>query len=178
MFIEYVEVLLRSWTAEEFDYQGKYFTLKGQRALPAALQSPHPPLIFGGRGGPRSLSLAARCADEYNAAFLVPAEVAALRGRLDEACRSVGRAPESLPLSLMTLVAAGEDRAEAEDRQARMLSRFRGPPERCQTGSLEDVESSLRALESAGVTKIYVQHPDLQDLRSIELLGQLGARLL
>ena len=178
MFVEYVEVLARSWTAEEFDHEGKYFTLKGQRALPAALQSPHPPLVFGGRGGPRSLAVATRWADEYNAAFLTPDDAAALRGRLDEACRSCGRAPESLPLSMMTLVALGEDSAEAEDRQAKMLSRFRGPADRCHVGSLEDMESVLRTLESAGVAKIYVQHPNLGDLRSIELLGQLAARLL
>jgi alkanesulfonate monooxygenase SsuD/methylene tetrahydromethanopterin reductase-like flavin-dependent oxidoreductase (luciferase family) len=178
MFAEYVDVLVRSWSAEEFDHQGKFFTLEGQRALPAAVQSPHPPLIFGGRGGPRSLALAARFADEYNVAFLLPEEASALRSRLDDACRSRGRDPDTLPLSMMTLVAAGEDRADAEDRLARMLTRFRAPPERSHVGSLEDVESSLRTLQSAGVSKIYVQHPDLQDVPSVALLAQLAARLL
>jgi alkanesulfonate monooxygenase SsuD/methylene tetrahydromethanopterin reductase-like flavin-dependent oxidoreductase (luciferase family) len=178
MFAECVEVLVGSWSAEEFNYQGRYFTLEGQRALPAGVQSPHPPLIFGGRGGPRSLDLAARHADEYNAAFLLPEEAAALRTRLDGACRACGRAPDSLPLSMMTLVAVGEDGAEAEARLTRMLSRFRAPRERSYVGSVADVVPSLRALEGAGVAKIYVQHPDLQDLRSVSLLGQLAGRLL
>jgi alkanesulfonate monooxygenase SsuD/methylene tetrahydromethanopterin reductase-like flavin-dependent oxidoreductase (luciferase family) len=178
MFAEYVDVLVRSWSAEEFDYHGKHFTLEGQRALPAAVQLPHPPLIFGGSGGPRSLSLAARFADEYNAAFLAPDEAAALRRRLDDACRHCDRDPDSLPLSMMTLVAAGEDGAEAEDRFARMLTRFRAPRERSQIGSLDEVESSLGTLENAGISKIYVQHPDLHDRRSVELLGQVATRLL
>ncbi len=177
MFAEYVEVVMNSWSAGEFDYHGTYFTLEGQRALPAAVQLPHPPLIFGGRGGPRSLALAARFADEYNTAFLVPDEAAAVRRRLDEACRSRGREPDSLPLSMMTLVALGPDRTAAEARLAKMLSRFRAPRERSYVGSVEEVESSLRSLERAGVTKIYVQHPQLQDVRSVELVGQLAGRL-
>jgi F420-dependent oxidoreductase-like protein len=178
MFAEYVEVLVGSWRAEDFDYPGKHFTLEGQRALPAPVQRPHPPLIFGGSGGRRSLALAAQFADEYNSAFLGADEATALRGRLDDACRSCGRDPGSLPLSMMTLVAAGEDRAEAEERLATMLRRFRAPRERAHVGSLGDLEPGLRTLERAGVTKIYVQHPDLQDFRSVDLLGQLAARLL
>jgi F420-dependent oxidoreductase-like protein len=174
---EYVEVLLRSWSAEEFDFHGAHFTLEGQRALPAPLQTPHPPMTFGGRGGPRSLALAARFGDEYNAAFLTSDEAADLRRRLDETCRSAGRDPVTLPLSLMSLVSAGRDTSAAEDRLTRMLTGFRVPRERCHVGSFDEVESSLRALESAGVTRIYSQHPDRRDFRSIELLGELAARL-
>jgi len=177
MLEECVEIVLRSWSGEEFDFNGTHFTLQGQRALPRPLQSPHPPVIFGGRGGPRSLALAARFGDEYNAAFLTSNEAADLRRRLDDACRSAGREPGSLPLSLMTLVAAGRDTPEAEERVTRMLTGFSVPRERCHFGSLDEIESSLRGLESAGVMRIYSQHPDRGDLRSIELLGELSARI-
>jgi F420-dependent oxidoreductase-like protein len=177
MLEEYVEVLDRTWSAEEFDFRGKYFTLEGQRALPAPVQAPHPPIIFGGRGGPRSLALAARFADEYNAAFLSADEAVDLRRRLDEACQVAGRETGSVTLSLMTLVAAGRDTSEGEERLSRMLSGFGAPRERCHVGSLEEVESSLRGLERAGVTRIYSQHPDRRDAASIELLGELAARL-
>ncbi len=176
MLAEYVEVLLRSWRASQFDFRGKHFTIEGQRALPAPVQRPHPPLIFGGSGGPRSLRLAARFANEYNAAFLTPEEAADLRRRLDEACRVEGRDPGAVALSLMTLVAPGTDTADAEARLDRMLSVFRVPRARCQSGSLDEVESSLRDLEDAGVKRIYSQHPDRHDFKSIELLGELAAR--
>jgi alkanesulfonate monooxygenase SsuD/methylene tetrahydromethanopterin reductase-like flavin-dependent oxidoreductase (luciferase family) len=177
MLHEYAEILLRSWSAEEFDFRGTHFNIEGQRALPAPLQRPHPPLIFGGRGGPRSRALAARFGDEYNAAFLAPHEAADLRGRLDDACREAGRDPASLPLSMMTLVAAGVDDRDAENRLSRMLSSFRIPQERCLTGALDEVESTLRGLEAAGIKRIYSQHPDREDSTSIQLLGELAARL-
>jgi F420-dependent oxidoreductase-like protein len=177
MLEEYVEILLRSWSAEEFDFHGSHFELEGQRALPAPLQRPHPPLIFGGRGGPRSRALAARFGDEYNAAFLAREEAADLRRRLDDACRGVDRDPATLPLSMMTLVAVGRDDKDAESRLSRMLSSFRIPQERCVSGVLDQAESTLRELEAAGVKRIYSQHPDREDFTSIQLLGELAARL-
>ena len=100
MFSEYVEVLLRSWSAADVDFRGTHFTLEGQRALPGPVQAPHPPLIFGGRGRRRSLALAARFADEYNAAFLAADEVTSLRSRLDDAAlfdRPRPRLPPHVP---------------------------------------------------------------------------------
>ena len=70
LLTEYVEILVRSWGAETFDFDGKHFVLQGQRALPGPVQAPHPPVIMGGGGRPRSLALAARFAQEYNTAFL------------------------------------------------------------------------------------------------------------
>ena len=172
MLEEYVDILLRSWTAEDFDFHGVHFDLECQRALPAPLQRPHPPLIFGGRGGPRSLALAAQFGDEYNAAFLAPHEATDLRHRLDDACRVVGREPATLPLSLMTLVATGREAKEAENRLSRMLSTLRVPRERCYCGVLGEVEAALRGLEAAGITRIYSQHPDRDDFDSIQLLGE------
>ena len=128
-------------------------------------------------GRTRSRALAARFGDEYNAAFLAPEEAADLRGRLDDACRGADRDPATLPLSMMTLVAVGRDDKDAENRLSRMLSSFRVPQERCVRGVLDHVESTLRELEAAGVKRIYSQHPDREDFTSIQLLGELAARL-
>ena len=46
------------------------------------MQPPGPPLILGGRGGPRSLELARRHADEYNLIFATPAEIESLAASL------------------------------------------------------------------------------------------------
>ncbi len=62
LLTEYVEILVRSWSADTFDFAGRRFVLEGQRALPAPVQSPHPPLIMGGQGRSRSLALAVRFA--------------------------------------------------------------------------------------------------------------------
>jgi F420-dependent oxidoreductase-like protein len=174
---EYADILVRSWGAETFDFHGTHFVLDGQRALPAPVQTPHPPLILGGRGGPRALALAARLAQEYNSAFLSLEDCRALRNRLDAACRAVDRDPTTLPMSLMTLVALGENSDEAEQRLTRMMTRFRGSRDRGHTGTIDDVAARLRTFEAAGVDRVYLQHPDRQDFAAVELMGQLARRL-
>jgi F420-dependent oxidoreductase-like protein len=177
VLIEYVEILVRSWSDETFDFDGKHFVLQGQHARPGPVQAPHPPVIIGGAGRSRSLALAARFAQEYNSAFLTPDECQQLRARLDAACRGADRDPTTLPISLMTLIALGENSDAAEQRLARMLSRFRAPRERAHVGTIDEVATALGGLEAAGVTRVYVQHPDRQDFASIELLGELARRL-
>lgn len=177
LFTEYVEILVKSWADETFDFDGKHFVLQGQHTRPAPVQTPHPPLIIGGRARARSLALAVRFAQEYNVAFLNHDECQRLRARLDTACEGADRDPATLSMSLMTLVALGETNDEAEQRFSRMLTRFRAPRERAQVGTIDEVVTVLRQFEAAGVTKIYVQHPDRQDFTSIELLGELARRL-
>jgi alkanesulfonate monooxygenase SsuD/methylene tetrahydromethanopterin reductase-like flavin-dependent oxidoreductase (luciferase family) len=174
-FTEYVEVLVRSWSAELFDYHGQYFVLEGQRALPAPVQRPHPPLIIGGRGGRKSLALAARFAQEYNAAFIPVDDCARLRGELDAVALDAGCEP--VLLSVMTLVALGSTGEDAEARRGRMLERFRGPRERTHAGTVDEMANLLHQLEEAGVKRVFLQHPDRQDAEQIALMGELATRV-
>jgi F420-dependent oxidoreductase-like protein len=177
LLTEYIEILVRSWGAETFDFEGRHFVLQGQRALPGPVQKPHPPVIVGGAGRPRSLALAARFAQEYNTAFAPIERCGQLRARLDAACQRVDRDPATLPMSLMTLVAPGDDNDEAERRLSRMLTRFRGPRERGHAGTPDELTILLRQYEEAGVRRVYLQHPDRQDFAAIELLGRIARRL-
>lgn len=176
--VEYVEVLVRSWAAEPFDFNGTHFVLEDQQALPAPVQRPHPPVIVGGRGRSRSLELAARMGQEYNAAFLSLDDCGRLRQHLDAACQSADRDPATLPMSLMTLVALGETDDVAEGRLSRMLEGFRGPRQRCHAGTIDEMVTLLRNYEAAGVTRVYLQHPDRTDFGGIDLLGELAAGLV
>jgi len=45
---EGIDVLKGIWTSDDFHYKGNHFTALGQTAHPRPLQSPHPPLWFGG----------------------------------------------------------------------------------------------------------------------------------
>src|SRR3954468_23843143 len=97
---EQLEIVHRSWKPGRFSFRGEHYVIEDLDALPKPLQQPHPPLIVGGSGGPRSLKLAARWADEYNTPFASVDKCRELRAKLDEACEAAGR--ERLPLSLMT----------------------------------------------------------------------------
>ena len=171
---EYVEIVVRSWSAELFDFHGAYFTLEQQRALPAPVQSPHPPIILGGSGRRRSVGLAARYAQEYNVAFLDPEGCVRLRKALDQACAAVERDPATLLLSVMTLISLGKRHSEAEDRLRRALELFQGPPERGCAATPDEAIELLARYERAGVSRMYLQHPDRRDVEALELMGDLA----
>jgi F420-dependent oxidoreductase-like protein len=97
---EQLEIVHRQWKPGPFSFHGEHYRIEDLDALPKPVQQPHPPLIIGGSGGPRSLALAARFADEYNTPFASPERCRELRSRLDDACEKQGREP--LPLSVMT----------------------------------------------------------------------------
>jgi F420-dependent oxidoreductase-like protein len=171
---DYTEVVVRSWSEDSLDHEGKYFTLHGQRALPRPVQSPHPPVILGGGARPRAAALAARLAQEYNVSFLPAEQCRQRRAVLDRACTDLARDPGQLALSLMTLAAIGDDRADARDRLGRALQLFPARAEACLVGTVDEVADQLRAYERAGVSRVFLQHPDRRDMRAIALMGQLA----
>jgi alkanesulfonate monooxygenase SsuD/methylene tetrahydromethanopterin reductase-like flavin-dependent oxidoreductase (luciferase family) len=61
---EQLQVVTGQWADGPFSFEGRHYAIKELDALPKPVQRPRPPLIVGGRGGPRSLALAARQADE------------------------------------------------------------------------------------------------------------------
>lgn len=177
LFAEYVEIVVRSWTEESLDHEGAHYTLRGQRALPRPVQRPHPPLILGGQAKPRSAALAAPFAQEYNVSFLSAAECGERRALLDRACADAGRDPTELSLSLMTLAALGDDEADAGDRLGRAVQRFPVPKERCLAGTVQQVADQLRVYERAGVSRVFLQHPDRGDTAAVALMGRLAQAL-
>jgi F420-dependent oxidoreductase-like protein len=102
MLAEQIEIVHRQWTEDRFSLHGRFDELTDCEALPKPIQRPHPPLLVGGKGRRRTLDVAARWADEYNAFHVEPDVFRGLRERLDEALVAVGREPGSVRLSLMT----------------------------------------------------------------------------
>ena len=96
----------------------------------------------GGSGGPRSVALAARWADEYNTVSPTLDEARALRERLDAACEREGRDP--LPLSVMTGL-------------------IRSPGEAVER---------LTELAEAGVERVMLQHLEHRDLDVLEVVAR------
>jgi F420-dependent oxidoreductase-like protein len=181
-FAEQVEIVVRSWTEDGFDFEGTHYRLVDAHAQPKPVQQPHPPLILGGSARPRSAALAARFANEYNSPFASVEQCRARRKALDDACGAAGRDPETLPLSLMTMTTVGADEAELRDRVRRVLA-LRGDDrdpdvvlaeehESWLVGTVEQVAERLEAYRAAGVSRVMLQHLDHDDLDTIELIGR------
>lgn len=186
---EQLQVVHGHWGEGPFSFEGEYFRARDLDALPKPVQRPRPPLILGGSGGPRSLRLAARYADEYNTVMSTAAEIADLRERLDRACEAEGRDSASLPLSMMTGWLVGADRAELVDRAAHLAawkgeddadgeSFLAGLPESTVAGTVGEAIEQLQALEEAGLARIMGQHLLHRDLDAVELMGRQVAPAL
>jgi F420-dependent oxidoreductase-like protein len=178
---EQLQVILGHWGKGPFSFDGEHFRAKDLDALPKPLQRPHPPLILGGSGGPRSLRLAARFADEYNIDGGTPEKVAEIRRGLDGACEAEGRDPANLPLSMMTGWLVGADQEDLRDRAAR-LAKWKGQgddgdrllatvPDAWIGGTVPEALDQLKELEQAGLTRLMAQHLLHRDLDAIALLG-------
>ncbi|MEZ5077540.1 MAG: TIGR03560 family F420-dependent LLM class oxidoreductase [Solirubrobacterales bacterium] len=180
---EQLQVVRGHWWPGPFDFAGEHYRARELDALPKPVQQPHPPLILGGKGGSRSLRLAARYADEYNVPMATAEEIAAVRAGLDRACEAEGRDPATLPLSTMTGWLVGADAGDLHERATR-LAAWQGraggdgkaflAEERPSTikGTVEEAVEQLRALEAAGLTRIMAQHLLHRDLDAVALMGR------
>ena len=178
---EQMQIVRGHWGAGPFTFAGDHFSAHELDAQPKPVQDPMP-LILGGRGGARSLRIAARWATEYNTVMSTAAEIADLRRRLDAACEAEGRDPATLPLSMMTHWLVGEDEAELHERAGR-LAEWKGEardgrafvaaePESTISGTAEQAIEQLRELEQAGLARLMAQHLLHRDVEAIELLGR------
>jgi F420-dependent oxidoreductase-like protein len=139
---EQLEIVHRSWEQRPFDFEGRYYRLRHADPRPKPVQDPHPPLIMGGKAGPRAAALAARWADEYNTVFATAEECRERRERIAAACAEAGRDP--IPFSLMTPV----------------------------EGASAEMVSSLREYEAAGVARVMLQHLAHRDLDTVRRIGR------
>lgn len=114
---ETVTILKRMWTEKEFDFEGRYYTLKGNRNEPKPVQPSGPPLLIGGWGD-KTLRLVAEHADIWN----IPGpphnqiDYIAERSRvLDEHCAAIGRDPSEISRSVQVVMSY--DNIETSRRQ-------------------------------------------------------------
>ena len=175
MLAEQLEVVHGQWTSSPFSFAGEHYRLEALDAQPRPLQQPHPPLLMGGKAGPRAAALAARWADEYNTAFATLDELLPMKARVDAACEAVGREP--IPFSLMTGVLVGRDRAEYEERRRLLTERRSEAPGGGAwiTGTVDEVAEQLGALRDAGVARVMCQHLLHDDLDAVAVIGEVLA---
>jgi F420-dependent oxidoreductase-like protein len=183
---EQLEIVTRSWTEDDVEFQGRHYQVQDLRALPKPVQRPRPTLLVGGGAGPRSLALAARFADEYNTVGVPLEELPERHGKLLDAWREAGRDPEEARLSLMTACVVGRDRAEITERIGRVLAAIGSHDSVAEVvdarpnwllGTVDEVAERLRGLEAAGVGRVMLQHLDHADTEMVAVLGELAASM-
>jgi len=169
---EQLEIVHGLWTSDDFSFAGSHYRLTGVDARPKPVQRPHPPLIVGGMGRPRTVELAARWADEYNTVFAGPEECRARRAAVTAAWERAGRDPATVVFSLMNGCVIGRDEAEVARRRRRIADEhgLDAPPEWI-TGTPDAAIAQLRALRDAGVDRVMLQLLLHDELEQIEMIA-------
>ena len=142
-----------------------------------------PRIIVGSSGTPRSYRLAARYADEYNLSSASPDRAAEVRGKLDEACREIGRDPETLARSTMAGVLVGRSEGEVVERERKLLSAFGNDAEtgeawleerrlRWVYGTPDLARAQVQRFAEAGIERIMFQDFIPWDLDMVDVMGE------
>ncbi len=180
LLAEQMEIIARSFADERFSYKGEHYEIEDLDARPKPVQRPRPPVIVGGRAGPRSLALAARWADEYNTFSASVDEIRERRDAFAVAWREAGRDPDAFRFSAMVAVLVGADERELSDRVARLAEwQGREPAEVLDSlrgtgvvGTVDEAAERLAELEAAGAQRVMIQHLLHDDLDAVELIGR------
>jgi len=180
---EQLQILMGDWGEDEFSFTGKHYTLSGLNAQPKPVQRPHPPLIMGGNAGPRSASLAARFADEYNTPFPSLEHIQRRKAAVEEACERADREP--IPFSIMAGAILGADAGEVERRARRVAQAtgqepdalLRDPPQGWIVGTLEQAAEQLAPIREAGVSRVMCNQYVAPEVEQVARLGELASML-
>ena len=147
-------------------FRSRRFELRDAFARPRPVQSPRPPMLVGGKGGPRMLRIAARHADGWNAVWRWTPDAYAARARdALAACERVGRDPAGFRRSVGLFTVVGENERDLVRRHALMAERLpRGVGEldlgtlraECLAGTPAQVLERASAFAALGVSELIV----------------------
>jgi F420-dependent oxidoreductase-like protein len=166
--VHVVKLLLQS--DEPVAFAGQFFQLEDALLLPRPARLGGPPIVIGGNGEKRTMPLAAKYADEWNAVFVTPERFRELSAHLDSLLEKEDRTPTSMRRTLMHRITVGATDADVKRKTdgvdvEGMTSRG------ALIGTPNEVAEKLLAFDAAGVQRIMGQMQDMTDLDGVELLA-------
>jgi alkanesulfonate monooxygenase SsuD/methylene tetrahydromethanopterin reductase-like flavin-dependent oxidoreductase (luciferase family) len=178
MLDEGAEVIRALWSGQPASFEGQHYRLNEAESYPLPAQE-RPEIIMGGKGE-KTLQIVAKHATEWNCSY-VGLEIFRQKSReLDENCLAIGRDPATLRRSLMIPFVIDMDEAGVQDRIDAHRLMFPGLPRDIEAwqaagfvgGSPQEITSQLTAFAESGIERFMLQHNDLDDLASLELLAE------
>lgn len=155
-----------------FEMTGRTASVRIEVDTVRALQQPRPPVVLGGRGGPRSARLAATYADEYNVAFRPVDDMRSVHDSVRQACERAGRDPSTIVWSAGQVLCCGQTEAEVARRAAAIGREVDELRENGLAGSPSEVLDKLGRFAENGADRFYLQVLDLSDLDHLRLVAE------
>jgi F420-dependent oxidoreductase-like protein len=182
MLEEQLEIVHRLWSEDDFAFDGRHYVLEHAHLNPKPVQQPHPPIVIGGKGGPRIARLVGRWGDEFNRVGGTPDEIREAFDRVREAVVAAGRDASSVTMSFMTWFTVGRTEAEWRERARRVHAQDpdAGPFETyledvsrdCIVGTVDRAVDTLGSYRDAGVERFILNDELFDDLEHVELLAR------
>ncbi len=167
--LEAVTRLLRNDDPVSFD--GEFYRLRDAVLMPRSPRPGGPPIVIGGNGPRRTLPLAARYADEWNAVLITASRFAELNATLDGLLEEAGRPPEQVRRTLMTRAISGRTEADVERKlggQSADELREAG----IIVGIGPEVAEQLSRLDEVGVQRAMLQWLEADDIDGLEAMAE------
>jgi len=177
--LEVITRLLRS--DEPVTYEGRFFQLRGATLLPRPQHPGGPRILLGGNGPKRTLPLAARYADIWNAVFLSPDAFRERSATLDDLLYAAGRKPTDVKRTMMAPLYFARNMDELKRRLNWQLEGlgltdmpFETVIETLHTalnaivGTPEMVISQIKAYANTGLEELILQWFDLDDIEGLQ----------
>jgi len=175
MLEDQLAVLHGTWSTPlgaTFEFTGRTCAVHIDADTVRPRQRPHPPIVVGGSGGPRSSRLAATYGDEYNTSFVPATVMRGVHDHVRRACEEQGRDPSTLIYSTGQVLCCGRTEEEVARRAAAIGRDIAELRQNGLAGSPAEVLEKLAALADHGAERFYLQILDLSDLDHLRLVAE------
>jgi F420-dependent oxidoreductase-like protein len=135
MLEEAVPLVRSLLTKERTTHTGRFYSTVDAAVVPQPVRG-HMPIWVGGVGEKRTLRIAARYADGWNAPYVTPDEFRRLCGVLDQWCEVAGRNPAEIERTVNLMFHLSTDAARADQVAAELTAQWGDMAERVMGGAL------------------------------------------
>ncbi|HVF99011.1 MAG TPA: LLM class flavin-dependent oxidoreductase [Chloroflexia bacterium] len=154
---EAVQICRAMWADSPASFEGKYYRIEDALSIP--LPNPPIPLLIAGGGEKKTLRVAAKYADWWNAPFMEADKFAHKQEVLARHCRDIGRDPAEILHSYYAITSLSEDPEKVQ----------RNEDPHFVAGSPDDVTRELEQFVRLGVKHIQVRFTDFPSSDGLEL---------
>ena len=171
---EYIEAFIALWTQDKPTYSGAHVNFSDVIFAPRPVQRPYPPIWVGGESA-AALKRTAKLGDAWHPGnnnqkkpMDTPARLAAGIGELRRAVEKMGRAPESVGISLIVQNPFQWTAEKVQDGSARRLF----------TGSSADMKQDAAALADVGVGHVALRLDGSSIAEAVERIERFGSEVI
>jgi probable F420-dependent oxidoreductase len=180
-FNEALTLIKKSWTEENFNFEGQFWQLKNATLVPKPFQKPHPPIWFGGNV-PAAVKRAAFHSSGFIGAGSSSTEAFTEQVKiLKEALAEAHKDPQEFTVGKRVYIAVDRDRGRAAKRLEEWFGAYYGAADLAEKvsvcGAPEECAEQLGKITAAGARVINL-NPVYDMMEQMEILaGEVVPRL-